>query len=251
MFRSTRPSRFLLPGVAAAALALSGCAAGQTSQTAQQVAPIDGANADAGPIGIRNVLLSEPSRTNGYPAGSDARVLLYVSNIGLDADTLTSVSSTVAGSASIDGTAEVPPQSLVDMSTDTGVQIALEDLTRDVFFGESVPVTFTFETAGSMTVNVPIEVPTERSTDRPTVNILPAHPVPLWEEGSHGAEGGEGHGTEGGAEGHSAEGGDEAPGTAGGMEDHSAEGETEGHIDSTTTAAVPTDGSAPEAGSEG
>nr|WP_275889310.1 hypothetical protein [Nakamurella flavida] len=206
-----------MPGVAAAAaLALSGCAAGQISQTAQQVAAIDGANADTGSISIRNVLLAEPERTNGYPAGSDARVLLYVSNIGLNADTLTSVSSSVAGSATIDGTAEVPPQTLVDMATDTGVQIALEDLNRDVFFGQSIPVTFTFENAGSMTVQVPVEVPTERSTDRPTVEILPAHPVPLWEEESHGEEGG-----------------------------------TEGHMDSTSTAAVPTGGAVPEQGSEG
>ena len=223
MFRSTRPSRLLLPGVAAAALALSGCAAGQIAQTADQVAAIDGANADAGEIGIRNVLLAEPTETNGYAAGTDARVLLIVSNIGLNADTLTAVSSSVAESATIEGTAgggtaEVPAQTLVDMSTEEGAQISLDGLTRDVFFGESIPVTFTFAQAGSMTVNVPVEIPTERSTDRPTVEILPAHPIPLWEEGH------------------------EESGETGG---------TEGHLDSESTAAVPTTGAVPEQGSEG
>ena len=57
-----------LPRPPALALGLlSGCAAGQISQTADQVAAIDGANATVGDIGVRNALLQTP---DGHENGS-------------------------------------------------------------------------------------------------------------------------------------------------------------------------------------
>jgi hypothetical protein len=43
-------------------------------------------------------------------------------------------------------------------------------------------MTFSFANAGTVDLNVPIQLPAERSTNRETVNILPPHPTPLWEE---------------------------------------------------------------------
>ncbi|MBM9466296.1 copper chaperone PCu(A)C [Nakamurella leprariae] len=190
MSSTARRPRRVLMSVAAAVVGvvgLSGCAAGMVSQTAQQVAAIDGANGQSGAIGILNVLLVTTER-DAYPAGSDVELDFWVSNESLEDDTLVSVSSPLAESGGITGQARVTAQSLTDMATVTSPRVTLEGLTEDLTYGETVPVTFTFEAAGDITVNVPIAVPAQRSTDRPTVNILPPHGTPIWEEG-HGEEG--------------------------------------------------------------
>ena len=79
MSRTARlPRRVIVPTalslLAAASLVLSGCAAGQYSQTADQVAAIDGANGTVGDIAILNARLA-PTAREKYPAGSDARLL--------------------------------------------------------------------------------------------------------------------------------------------------------------------------------
>ena len=51
----------------------------------------------------------------------------------------------------------------------------------------AIPDWFSFENAGALSLDIPIEIPSERDTERPTVNIQPPHPTPLWEEG-HGGE---------------------------------------------------------------
>jgi hypothetical protein len=54
-----------LAGIAAIGLAatllVSGCSAGQITQTADQVAAIDGADVTIGNIGVRNALLATPT----------------------------------------------------------------------------------------------------------------------------------------------------------------------------------------------
>ncbi len=182
MFRTSRsPGRTLRPAAAvagalvAAMLTVSGCAAGQQSQTAQQVAAIDGANSTAGHLGLRNVVLATPDGTR-YAKGSDARVLLFISNGGLDADTLASVSSPIATSVALSGAVSIPGQFLLDLSGGTGPQIVLKGLTRDITFGESVPVTFNFAKSGSTTANVPIAIPVGRTDQRPTVDLREVEP---------------------------------------------------------------------------
>ncbi|WP_341717929.1 hypothetical protein QQG74_29650 [Micromonospora sp. FIMYZ51] len=78
MTRSIRGSRraaVLLPGIATAAalLLLSGCGAGQISETANKVPSAQGIDlqADAGAYGVRGVLVSYPG-VEGYRAGDNA-----------------------------------------------------------------------------------------------------------------------------------------------------------------------------------
>ena len=193
MSRTARvPRRVLAPTtmalVVAASLALSGCAAGQYSQTADQVAAIDGANGTVGDIAILNARLA-PIKGEYYRAGSDARLLLWVSNDGLQADTLNEISTPSADSVEISGDSTVPGQSLIDFATEDGIEVTVTGFVQDQFYGVSIPMTFSFESAGTLDLNIPIEVPPERSTDRETIEILPPHPTPIWEEGSHGEEG--------------------------------------------------------------
>lgn len=186
MTRTARlPRRVLAPAglalFAAMTLAVSGCAAGQYAQTADQVAAIDGANGTVGDITVLNARLA-PTARESYPAGSSARVLLYISNAGLSADTLESVSTSAARSVKITGDAVLPPQTLADFATDTGTEVTVTGFLQDQYYGVSIPMTFSFANAGAIDLNVPIQLPPERSTNRETVNLLPPHPTPLWEE---------------------------------------------------------------------
>ena len=186
MTRTARlPRRVLAPAglalLTAMTLAVSGCAAGQDSQTAEQVAAIDGANGTVGDIAVLNARLA-PTVREDYPAGSNARLLLYVSNAGLAADTLESVSTSAARSVRITGDQTLPPQKLSDFASDTGTEVVVTGFLQDKSYGVSIPMTFSFANAGSIDLNIPIQVPAERSTDRETIDIQPPHPTPLWEE---------------------------------------------------------------------
>jgi hypothetical protein len=187
--RTARLSRTrLIPAIGTVlALALTGCAAGQIPQTAQQVAAVDGANGTAGPLGVRHVLFARTD-DGSYAVGSDAPLLLWVSNTAVTPDTLTAVSTPVADNVEITGTAVFQGQSLVEVGSSTPVKITVTGLKEEIPAGHSMPVTFTFQSAGTITVNVPVEIPGDRGTEaRETVNILPAEPGNIW-FGEHGGE---------------------------------------------------------------
>lgn len=193
------PRRLLLPALAmAAAVALTGCAAGQISQTADQVAAIDGANGNIGQMTILNAQLAEP-QGQAIGEGSNSQLLLWISNAGLQSDTLTSITTPYASDVRITGDATIQGQTLTDLATSNGIRVTVQDFTQEVITGNSVPMTFSFEKAGSIDLNIPVQLPPERSEGRETIEILPPHPTPLWETGLHGEEG---H-SAGGSEGHS------------------------------------------------
>lgn len=209
MSRTARlPRRVFVPTalslLAAASLVLSGCAAGQYSQTADQVAAIDGANGTVGDIAVLNARLA-PTAREQYPAGSDARLLLWISNDGLNADELTGISTSAADSVEINGDAIVPGQTLADFATEQGAEVTVTGFVQDLFYGNSIPMTFDFKNAGSLSLNIPIQIPEQRSTNRETIEILPPHPTPIWEEGSHGEAGEAGAAAETGEAGGAAE----------------------------------------------
>jgi copper(I)-binding protein len=186
-----RPRRAFVPTtlalMVAATLTVSGCAAGQYSQTADQVAAIDGANGIVGDLTVLNARLA-PTSGQDYPAGSNARVLFWISNDSINPDTLSGISTTAAKSVKITGDAVLPGQSLVDFASDTGSQVVVTGFLQDQYYGVSIPMTFSFKNAGSLTMNVPIEIPPDRTGNRETIEILPPHPTPIWEEGAHGEE---------------------------------------------------------------
>lgn len=224
---------------AAGALLLSGCAAGQISQTAQQVAAINGGNATVGNIGVRNAMLQTPDGAD-YPQGSSAQLITWLSNAGSTADQLVSVSSPIATNVTIEPqNVPLPPRSLVQVGPAPGVpagaaaassaavaassaaaegavvatsgkvRVTFDGLADPGCYGKSVPVVFAFRDAGKVTLNIPVEDPAERTGSRPTINIQPEEGVPLWNTGLH-AEGDEG--AEGGEAAKGAEGGDAAAG---------------------------------------
>lgn len=78
--------------VAATALALTGCAAGQQAQTAEQTSVVDGTAFQAGTIDLRDVGLRAPGAA-AYAKGSSAFLEGVMINGGRSTDDLVSVSS--------------------------------------------------------------------------------------------------------------------------------------------------------------
>jgi copper(I)-binding protein len=180
------PRRVLAVAVLASALVLTGCASGQIAQTAQQVSAVSSGNGKIGKIDVLNVQFDSPEG-DGYPKGSSAPLQVWVSNDSIDADTLTQVTSPVATKVDIQGTATAPPQSLEDFGTK--YKIALTGLTAPISYGVSVPVTFTFQTAGSVTINVPVEIPGERTPGRPSIPMGVPEETTIYQSGTGSAVG--------------------------------------------------------------
>ncbi len=193
-------------GVAVAALALAGCAAGQHAPTSNEVPVVDGVSADAGPIALRAVTVAAPTQ-GSYPADGDATLQLVIVNDGHDPDKLVGVrtaqanevrlfanaadadaasaaaptssasaepSSSAASSPSAPSTLEsldLPAGRAVSIgySPDLAV-IQLHGLTSALFPAESFPITFQFAGAGSVTFTVAVHLAPGPSTT-PTENI--------------------------------------------------------------------------------
>nr|MBA3800679.1 hypothetical protein [Geodermatophilaceae bacterium] len=77
MFRLPRTLP-LLGAVAMAAVAtVSGCSAGQVTQTSTQVATVNGSSANIGQLALRDIRILYPSG-GSYAAGSTAQLVLVV-----------------------------------------------------------------------------------------------------------------------------------------------------------------------------
>lgn len=81
---------------AGAAIALTGCSAGQISQTADQVAAINGNHADIGKVALRNVHIVFPAHGSEYTNAKGGKALIalsIVNNSPSVPDELTSIST--------------------------------------------------------------------------------------------------------------------------------------------------------------
>jgi copper(I)-binding protein len=150
-------------------VALGACSAGQVAQTAEQNRDKTGAMTSVGDLSLRAVELAYP--TGGeYAQGSSARLLGAVASSAATDDTLVSIegdqfdsvevvdpeaaAEPATNSGSLDLT--VPAEGILYMGNGTGPAVTLVGLADDLGVGESVDVTFTFEQAGAVTVEVPV-----------------------------------------------------------------------------------------------
>jgi copper(I)-binding protein len=156
----------------AATVVLSGCGAGQISQTAMQMPAVNGTNAWVGQpnygIALRNLHLRAPQQTDFVRPGGMAELIFVAVNGSADApDRLVSITSDVANVA-LTGDGAVPAGGTLVVGTPDGQISPLEaveaastvearvTLTKPVTNGLNYDFTFTFERAGSSTVAVPI-----------------------------------------------------------------------------------------------
>lgn len=174
-----RPLR-IVPVLATLAVLLTGCDADlpdavPTDEPVQYQESVMGANRQLGPILLRSVHIEAPSGY-AYRAGDEARLWLTLFNEGREPDALTGVHSPAARAAQIrwdadcDGTAQVVPslplrQEFPGVSESPAGAPAIDayhvllTLDREVLAGSSVPVTFTFERAGSITIGTIVQPP--------------------------------------------------------------------------------------------
>lgn len=177
-----RPVRAsLLTGVVVATLALTGCGAGQVSNTAGQVAGVQGANAGVGAIVVRDAVISYGEEAEGsaiYSRGSDAPLSMTIVNEGVEGDELVSVTSVWASEVVVTGEAAVPagralvvaggseasggeapagaPSAAPASPAAEGTQVVLTGLLDDLRAGLTYEIVLTFEQAGELRLQVPI-----------------------------------------------------------------------------------------------
>ncbi|WP_159228659.1 hypothetical protein [Mycolicibacterium vanbaalenii] len=163
----TVPVALATCGLAAAA-ALSGCSAGQVSQTATQEAAINGTSGLAGDIALRNIHMYAVQTTDYIEPGTDVDLIFVAANTSPDVgDELVSITTDV-GEVTLQGNTSVPVNGVLVVGTPDGQPSPLEsvepadtaqatvELSKPVTNGLTYDFTFTFEKAGETTVAVPI-----------------------------------------------------------------------------------------------
>jgi copper(I)-binding protein len=152
----------------AAMVAVSGCSAGQVSQTATQAPAVNGVNATAGEISLLNIHLRAPQASDYVRPGSDVELLFVASNGSPDSnDKLVSITSDV-GTVTLTSDGTVPADGVLVVGAPDGQISALESvetadaakaqvtLTKPITNGLTYDFTFKFEKAGDTTVTVPV-----------------------------------------------------------------------------------------------
>jgi copper(I)-binding protein len=157
----------------ALAVALAGCGAGQQAQTSNQVTTSGGAEARAGSILVRDVAFTFDGPVVGdavYRPGDDAPLQLTIVNDGTDDDRLVGMRSPVATSVRVTGVTRVPggqvltagydgPVSSIELPGTAELEVTLVSLTSPLRAALSYPVVLTFERAGDVRIEVPVENP--------------------------------------------------------------------------------------------
>ncbi|OLP02818.1 hypothetical protein BVU76_08770 [Mycolicibacterium porcinum] len=149
------------------AAVLTGCSAGQVSQTATQEPAVNGVNAQAGSIALRNVHLRAPQQKDYVEPGSEAELLFVAANGSTEApNKLVSIKTTV-GDVALTGNQTIPAGGVLVVGEPDGQTKPLEKteaadavtakvtLTKPVTNGLLYDFTFKFEN-GETTVAVPI-----------------------------------------------------------------------------------------------
>ncbi|MGF7236870.1 MAG: hypothetical protein ACQSGP_18190 [Frankia sp.] len=138
---------------ALAAVALSGCAAGTDALTSQARTTTDSVSGALGTISLRNIYIAGPATKGG-----SVQIVSAFFNGGAEDDSIIGISSPVATSG------VVPAKNVIAAGGGTiyianGSAPSLTGLKQDLLLGATVPVTFTFAKAGSVTISAPVETP--------------------------------------------------------------------------------------------
>ncbi|MVU79393.1 hypothetical protein GPX89_19365 [Nocardia sp. ET3-3] len=173
---------------AGAVLALSGCGAGQVSQTATQVAAVNGNSTNSGSIALRDVRFLLPP-TEEYNNAKGGKAVLAFSAINMSdnkTDELVSISAGDLGQVKLADKVEIKPSSVVvadkptakdaaqaaavheqntgepaaDKSADPAAKpilVEVTGLTKDITPGLTYPLSFVFKNGGTVAINVPVD----------------------------------------------------------------------------------------------
>ncbi len=150
--------RMLISAVALLVPALAGCEAGLNAPTLQFHNAASGAYCSVNGISISNAFVLGAASGSSLPAGSSASFFVSMFNSGTSDDTLLSVSASIAAqSATIDGGSVSLPVHASANLTGPEPKVVLSGLTRPLTGGQAIPVTLTFQHAGMVMLDVPVE----------------------------------------------------------------------------------------------
>jgi hypothetical protein len=151
-----------------AAVALTGCGAGQISQTATQEPAVNGTSANIGDISLRNIHLRGAQSSDYIQPGREVELIFVAANNSPDEnDKLESITSDF-GTVTLTGDATLPASGVLVVGAPDGQTTPLESvetaeaveatvtLTKPITNGITYNFTFEFERAGEGTVAVPI-----------------------------------------------------------------------------------------------
>jgi copper(I)-binding protein len=161
-------------------LVLAGCGSGQTASSdllfSRARIGLDSVDGQVGQLRLLSVSIASPgTRGSIHIAGDSAALLVTIANDGEREDVLTATSTAVAeqvvfrdGDAAPEPDLQVPvPSGGVAIAREvTGPHLELSGLQERLRSGFSVPVTFEFRGAGSVTLSVPIRTYTDVRPDR-------------------------------------------------------------------------------------
>lgn len=152
-------------GLAACGLILTGCGAGQISQTANQESAVNGTSANAKDIALRNVHLLAVQSADYLQPGLTVPLLFVAANGSPDVDDkLVGITSDV-GTVAMTGDGAIPAGAALVVGQPKGQTEAMGSavpssaevtLSKPITNGISYNFTFTFDKAGQVTVAVPI-----------------------------------------------------------------------------------------------
>ena len=161
---------------AGAALALTGCSAGQVSQMAVQVAAINGTEAEVGAMALRNIHVVYPDgkEYTNLKGGKAAVAFVVINTSERYTDKLEEITTDAGPAVIIADSTEIKPQALIvanapkgetakeatedeAASRQTDALVELTSLSHDVGPGLTVAMTFRFEKAGDVLINVPVD----------------------------------------------------------------------------------------------
>jgi copper(I)-binding protein len=160
-FGKTAAGRLLLgAGVLALLIpAIAGCEAGEDAPTLEFHAAAFGAQTVFNGISITNAFVLGAPTGSTVPAGSSAGLFVSFYNGGNASDTLVSVKAAgTTPSISLPGGSVALPANATPVNlTGPKPEMVLENLSKSLRGGSSIPVTFDFSQAGSVTLQVPVE----------------------------------------------------------------------------------------------
>jgi copper(I)-binding protein len=139
--------------------AIAGCEAGADAPTLEFHSASSGAQTVFNGIRITNAFVLAAKAGVTLPSGSSASLFVSLYNGGDNSDTLLSAKATgSAASISLsDGAVPLPANSAPVNLTGPQPTVVLENLSKPLTGGTSIPVTFDFQHAGAVTLQVPVE----------------------------------------------------------------------------------------------
>ncbi len=158
--------------VPVAIVGLTACGGPTEPQTYQPRNLADAANATVNELALRAVSILPPPDGESYPAGSDAKLVFTVANLGKTGDVLTAIRSTGTTSVALVDR-NLPADSVVvpTAGVTADASAVLRGFTAPLRSGSYLTVTFVFRDNGSQDVQVPVAVgnsPAPRATAQPS-----------------------------------------------------------------------------------